>query len=816
MPIQVECSSCRAAFKVEDDFAGKRGKCPRCKATITVPAGAARVEVEEAETYALHGKAPKARAVPVSGAGAGAEGSAMAHAAEAARPTRATQTPARILAAFRDEIEPVRPTALYRLWIVIVAGMMVLLPLAYLAIVGGVIYALVLHAVHDLVIFQNVRNVRAALFLYAGPLVVGGMVVAFMLKPLFAKPGRREKAKALDASKEPLIFAFVDGVCTSVGAPTPSRIEIDCDVNASAHRASGPLGIFGNDLVLTIGLPLVAGLTLPQFAGVLAHEFGHFSQGAGMRLSGLIRTINAWFARVVYERDEWDETLVEWSSGGNGTAMVVAGLARVAVWLTRRILWVLMMVGHAVSCILSRQMEFDADRYEARMVGGAVFAQTMTRLGELNLASRGAYADILSSWQERRLPDDLPKLILANVPQIPESVRAAFLDAQATRSTGVFDTHPADKDRVARAEAEGPEGIFRLDGPATDLFRDFDALSRSATLGHYRAILGPQVSKEQLYPVVEAVHGVAANQQGHEAYGRFFLEGFGALQALPLPESYPVAPPDLKAAKRALMGARADMTSAREANLAALERWNELHNRATEAEAATALLKAGNRIKAADFGLDEATEEAAESAGLRAESALRKLAGTLEPFEVAASRRLFLALGLLESDAVASRVPDGPARRDEARALYPCAVHLGHRLAQELPPMLRARQALGSLCETFQKGNNAKNPTLINAILRAGSRLSDRLHELRWKIGDTIAYPFEHAQAEMTLARFILPPVLPQKDEIAELLQVSDQAVEKLLTLHRRVLGRLAVTAEEVERTVGLSPLAVEQPAAPA
>jgi hypothetical protein len=67
--------------------------------------------------------------------------------------------------------------------------------------------------------------------------------------------------------------------------------------------------MFGNDLVLTIGMPLVAGMSLRQFAGVLAHEFGHFSQGAGMRLSFIIRSINLWFMRVVYERDDWDERL---------------------------------------------------------------------------------------------------------------------------------------------------------------------------------------------------------------------------------------------------------------------------------------------------------------------------------------------------------------------------------------------------------------------------------------------------------------------------------------------------------------------------
>jgi hypothetical protein len=399
MPIRVDCPACHAVIKAAEEHAGRRAKCPRCKGPIEVPAVGTEPPAsflaavpDEAETYALADAAPKARAVPVHRAAA--EGTTASHMAKAVEPAR---SPAEILAAFRGEIRPVRPTLLYRLWILIVAATMVLLPIIYVAIVGLVIFAVGLHAVYDVAIFQGVRNAKAAFLLYVGPLIVGGVVVAFMLKPLFARPGKRPKTRALDPSKEPLLFAFVDGVCTSVGAPTPARVEVDCELNASARRESGALSIFNNELVLTIGLPLVAGLGLKQFAGVLAHEFGHFSQGAGMRLSNLIWTVNAWFARVVYERDEWDETLAAWSSSDNGYEMALGGLARAAVWLTRRILWVLMFIGHAVSGFLSRQMEFDADRYQSRMVGGEVFAETMRRVRELALASQGADADLAAS-----------------------------------------------------------------------------------------------------------------------------------------------------------------------------------------------------------------------------------------------------------------------------------------------------------------------------------------------------------------------------------------------------------------------------------
>ena len=37
MKIQVTCPSCLTRFEVDEKFAGKKGPCPKCKATITVP-----------------------------------------------------------------------------------------------------------------------------------------------------------------------------------------------------------------------------------------------------------------------------------------------------------------------------------------------------------------------------------------------------------------------------------------------------------------------------------------------------------------------------------------------------------------------------------------------------------------------------------------------------------------------------------------------------------------------------------------------------------------------------------------------------------
>ena len=117
----------------------------------------------------------------------------------------------------------------------------------------------------------------------------------FMAKPLWPGRGDRDSRPSLSRLKEPTIFALVEEICRALGAPVPTEIVVDCDANAAASFRGGAAGMMRGELVLMIGLPLVAGLSAQEFAGVLAHEFGHFTQRAGMRLTWIVRSINAWF-----------------------------------------------------------------------------------------------------------------------------------------------------------------------------------------------------------------------------------------------------------------------------------------------------------------------------------------------------------------------------------------------------------------------------------------------------------------------------------------------------------------------------------------
>ena len=429
----------------------------------------------------------------------------------------------RFVRALEGRIEPVRVGGLYRVGLLLAAVTMLILPVIYVAIVAAVAYGVYWHAVNDIVIFETKGNAKGKILVYLGPLLVGIILVLFMIKPLFAKRPRHSEPTALSRAEEPLLFAFVERLCDVVGAPKPSRIQVDTRVNASASFRSGIVGFLRKDLVLTIGLPLAAGLTIRQLAGVIAHEFGHFAQGTGMRLTFIVRSINGWFARVVYERDAWDEWLRRAShDGGHFAITLLLLLSRFFVWLTRRVLWVLMNIGHAVSSFMLRQMEFDADRYETRLAGSDEFAETSRRIRMLSVASQAAFNDLGAAWQERRLGDDLALLIRHRDATMPGEVRRAISRHGEDQKTGWFDTHPCDAERIRSSEREAAPGLFRLEDPATELFADFCTRSRDTTIAFYREELGLPVKSENLISSSDLISARDRQEAAHRSAQRYF------------------------------------------------------------------------------------------------------------------------------------------------------------------------------------------------------------------------------------------------------------------------------------------------------
>lgn len=411
-----------------------------------------------------------------------------------------------VLGAFQGSIPRTPVPFLYQIGLVIVAVTMIILPLIYLALIGAAGWAVYYWAAHFTFLLGGPGGARLQVvkFLaYATPLVIGGVVVLFMIKPLFARRPARAQPLALNRDAEPVLFAFIERICEIVGAPKPKRIDIDCNLNASAGFRRGLLSFLGNDLVLTIGLPLVAGMNMRQLAGVIAHEFGHFTQGFGMRLTYLIRTINAWFFRVACERDALDVSLDRVAEeGGDWRVIIIANLARLAVWASRLLLKALLFTGHLIGCFMLRQMEYDADSYEIKLAGSGAFESAFRRLHVLGEILGRAYKNMRTAWNlSHELPNNFPAHILRHDASFSDSERTKLEDTMGLEPTRWFDTHPSNGDRIRRARQAGEPGVFHLELPATMLFANFDVAARQVTMLHYQDDLGIPLEMVKLAPV---------------------------------------------------------------------------------------------------------------------------------------------------------------------------------------------------------------------------------------------------------------------------------------------------------------------------
>ncbi len=706
-----------------------------------------------------------------------------------------------ILGGFQGELQAVHLPDRYRLGIALVALVMVLLPVVYVALIGLVGYGTYFHAVHGPGLLKGGRSVGGVM--YFGPIVAGILAVFFMVKPLFARSARPTATRSLSRSKEPLLFAFVERVGAVVGAPRPRRIDVNCDVNAAASFRHGIWSMFGTDLVLTIGLPLVAGLNLRQFAGVLAHEFGHFTQGAGMRLSYLVRSISWWLTRVVYERDAWDERLIRWSREGDYRVMLVLWLARFCIWLTRRILWVLMIAGHAVAGFLMRQMEFHADLYGARLAGCATFEQTMRRLSVLSVAHSGAMSDLATFFKEGRLGDNLPRLILANVDQIPPEVHATIDEMNQQSEADWFDTHPSPPERIAAVHRDGAEGIFRLEYPATVLFVDFETLARQVTEDYYRETLGPEFDPAMLHPVANLLARQSQEQDAMKAARRYFQCDLWYGRPLRLDPHIATPSSSVAAVAEALKSARKQMLELAPGYRQAWEAFTKLDEDSLDAEMAAAMLRAGVAPRPDQFRLPMQNADQVWQVQEHVAQSQLALEAQLEPFEAAGRQRLGAALQLASVPKVASRLAAGASVQAQIARILP-ALDLLVGQCNRMHTLRDAFAGLTGLVELFEAREN--DQSFLKVLLDQLGRVHAALSEIQQALAGA-PYPFEHGKGPCTLADYVLP-TLPASQDFEGVFRAACDTLETLSRLYHRMMGELALVAEQVESLLGLPRLA--------
>lgn len=724
-----------------------------------------------------------------------------------------TPTSAEILAAIPGTIPVQPPSTGYLLALTLVAFLMVLLPLVYLTLIVAVGYGVYWHFTHNLwILEQKVRGKGYLLVLlsYLAPGVVGAALFIVLLKPLLARRRHYERPRPLRRDEEPLLFDYVDRLCTALGSPQPYEICLDQQVNASASFVS-TASLLTNRLRLIIGMPLIAGLPLRDFTGILAHEFGHFSQFWAMRLYMIIGAINHWLTRVVKERDEWDAWLENTARSLDVRVGWVLYLAQASIWIVRRVLWLLRCLAVLFSRRLSRQMEFNADACEYALVGSQSFSQTTRDLGLLSVASSIAEGEFEHYARESKLVDNFPRFAAAQVDLMTPVQRQRALEAVEKQTTSWDDTHPAPSERIAAAQRAAEPGRFGLEAPATVVFADFDARCREMARSHYSRVLEREVTPQELTPVETLLDSLRQTAEGIAAANRFAGGAGSALNAVEL-ESYELPTElDAEALRAELESARADQLQHRQA-------YQELEsaNRDTETEIsqtltlvfALSLRKLPPELQPASAQTRLKTIDAARAHLNQAVERREDLRSRRRPYLSAWSRRLKAALQLLSRPELAARLPDADPLRVERDRIWPALA----ALSQAMPALDDASRRAGTLRYILiQVMEGTRLEGMQEIIEAARGQLYESMGQA-WSILAEVPYPDPIDPAPEHLAAFCLGGLADPENPV-EVLNGAIQLRNAALLVWRRVLGRAVQIAVRVEEACGLAPLAELIPA---
>jgi Zn-dependent protease with chaperone function len=457
--------------------------------------------------------------------------------AVAAAPVAAEKSALEVLQALGDQRLPKPRTSFtYMMGLALVTLLCIALPATYIGLTGGIAYGWFYYLTH---IHHHLPHMgKLIVLIYAVPGLAGALLVLFLLRPLFASRPKPPEGLKLDPAREAAFISGVHALCKAIGVSPPAEIELSWDANASVHFRTRWLSLFTGHKVLTIGMSLVGGLTARQFVGVLAHEFGHFAQRFGMICSFTVNSVNRWLEHRAYGEDAWDRKLRAWSEEQmenehwfSGIVNISIFVSWIAIGLTRKLMALLFHVSFRLSRYMSRQMEFDADRYEALLAGSGMFRQTARSLRALNHAFVEVNRANIEAWQEQRLLRNLPEAVAIHAGDF-DAARLAKIEEEMREETTTryWDSHPPDVARIENAEKSQFPGLYHVEAPASSLFKDYVAWSKLTTERFYTE-QEVRYRPEQLRSREEILGTAQDRSQKREQINRFFN---GQFQEWPL------------------------------------------------------------------------------------------------------------------------------------------------------------------------------------------------------------------------------------------------------------------------------------------
>lgn len=327
-----------------------------------------------------------------------------------------------------------------------------------------------------------------------GLLAVGMFIVFFMIKFMFTKNKTDYSDLILiDLEQHPELNKMIRELVIEVDTTFPKKVYVSPEVNASVFYDSAFWSMFFPvKKNLHIGLGLVNTCTVSELKGILAHEFGHFSQRS-MKVGSYVYNVNQVIHNILYDNEEYHNAMVRWSNS-SGYFFIFIGIANYFNKFVQFVLRQMYRVVNLNYLALSREMEFHADAIAAHVVGSAPMISSLQRL---DLAS-AAYSNVIAYYSsniersvttENIFPQHLIGLhflginsnleIVNGLPFVPVGLADRFNKSKLILSNQ-WESHPSLTDRVKALE-KIDISIDHNNEPANSLFSNLLLLQQEVT-----------------------------------------------------------------------------------------------------------------------------------------------------------------------------------------------------------------------------------------------------------------------------------------------------------------------------------------------
>ncbi len=497
-------------------------------------------------------------------------------------------------------------------------------------------------------------------------LAVAGAGWVAMVRPLLPAPRAQPAAIRVTKNTQPSLFALLETLSRHLRIAMPVEVWLDCTGAARTSVRQGLLGVPRGELVLSIGLPMIAALSARELAAVLAMQLGQCSGGLTARLAHIVRETDAWFFRALHHRDPWEELPVPLvRSAGTPDALVpMKKAAALFVWVCQRPFWIVMSLSRMVGWLPLLAMKTGSHQAALRLIGPDGFDLLRQKQKCLVRCMRHARKIIDDGTRHTRLPENV-SLLVARL--FAKEMDAAPPIVTRTKSTGNPPAARLIDQLPSNAEGAG-------------LIRQFVDLSRQITFSYYQHELGIVIHKHRLVAEDETHY-----QKRHQAEALGVIRRyFGGLMH---PE-------------RALCGLAITGTSTDAGDLAqevvgcrqwekqyeqqiriALREWNLAWQRRRDLECAWVLTLAGYAVCRQDYGTDQSNPETYRREAKAQKLIMDHLDDPLSLCESHLEKRFAAALGMLWY----SQLEILPDRLVEMRKQMPLWASVFEALAAVLP-----------------------------------------------------------------------------------------------------------------------------------